>query len=116
MIHPCLSCGACCARFRIAFHWAEADPALGGVVPPEAVVRWDAHRVALRGTDRKQPHCEQLRGEVGREVNCAIYAQRPTPCRELTPSWENGRRNDQCDRARSAYGMAPLTPEIWTQA
>ncbi|RBD00840.1 YkgJ family cysteine cluster protein, partial [Xanthomonas oryzae pv. oryzae] len=29
MAHPCLTCGACCAYFRVSFHWSEADPALG---------------------------------------------------------------------------------------
>ena len=33
--HPCLTCGACCAFFRVSFHWSEADPALGGQVPFE---------------------------------------------------------------------------------
>ncbi|RBD09468.1 YkgJ family cysteine cluster protein, partial [Xanthomonas oryzae pv. oryzae] len=28
MAHPCLTCGACCAYFRVSFHWSEADPAL----------------------------------------------------------------------------------------
>ncbi|HOC10952.1 MAG TPA: YkgJ family cysteine cluster protein, partial [Thermomonas sp.] len=22
-MHPCLSCGACCAYFRVSFHWSE---------------------------------------------------------------------------------------------
>ncbi|RBC12798.1 YkgJ family cysteine cluster protein, partial [Xanthomonas oryzae pv. oryzae] len=21
MAHPCLTCGACCAYFRVSFHW-----------------------------------------------------------------------------------------------
>ena len=35
MSHPCLTCGACCAFFRVSFHWSEADPEMGGVVPIE---------------------------------------------------------------------------------
>lgn len=111
--HPCLSCGACCAAFRVAFHWSEADAGHGGVVPPEVVVRWDAHRVALRGTDRRAPHCSQLEGEVGVEVRCRIYDRRPSPCRDLHPAWEDGRPSEQCDRARARYGLAPLAPEHW---
>lgn len=113
MSHPCLSCGACCATYRVAFHWAEAEPALGGVVPPGSVRRWDAHRVALRGTDRRDPRCEQLRGKVGCAVHCAIYAQRPTPCREVDAAWENGVASPQCDRARLRHGLPPLRPEDW---
>jgi uncharacterized protein len=113
MSHPCLHCGACCAAFRVAFHWAEAEASLGGTVPPAAAVRWDAHRLALRGTDRREPHCEQLVGRVGETVHCAIYPQRPSPCRELRASWEDGTRSEQCDRARSRYGLPPLNPESW---
>lgn len=113
MSHPCLSCGACCAAFRVAFHWSEADAASGGAVPFEAVTRWDAHRVALRGTDRREPHCGQLQGRVGTSVSCAIYAQRPSPCRELQASWEAGAASEQCDRARQRHGLAPLTRESW---
>ena len=32
-MHPCLTCGACCAHFRVSFHWSEADPEQGGAVP-----------------------------------------------------------------------------------
>ncbi len=31
-INPCMTCGACCAYFRVSFYWAEADDA-GGLVP-----------------------------------------------------------------------------------
>ena len=31
-INPCMTCGACCAYFRVSFYWAEADDA-GGPVP-----------------------------------------------------------------------------------
>jgi hypothetical protein len=30
--NPCVSCGACCAHFRVSFYWAEADDAPGGIV------------------------------------------------------------------------------------
>ena len=113
MSHPCLSCGACCAAFRVAFHWSEADAGHGGSVPPEAVVPWDAHRVALRGTDRRDPHCQQLQGTVGSAVTCRIYAGRPSPCRELHAAWEDGSPSEQCDRARIRYGLTPLQPEHW---
>jgi Fe-S-cluster containining protein len=112
MSHPCLHCGACCAAFRVAFHWSEAT-AGHGAVPPDAVVRWDAHRVALLGTDRRQPHCAQLEGEVGATVSCRIYAQRPSPCRELRAAWEDGQPSEQCDRARARYGLPALTPATW---
>ena len=113
MVHPCLQCGACCATFRVAFHWTEADPAWGGQVPPDAVAPWDPHRVALRGTNRREPRCVQLVGDIGRQAHCGIYAQRPSVCREVQPSWEFGAISPQCDKARVAHGLPLLTPEDW---
>lgn len=114
MNHPCLRCGACCAYFRVAFHWSEAEAFLGGAVPPERTVKLDPHRLAMRGTDRRQPRCESLQGRVGEQVACAIYDARPSVCRELVPAWEQGRPSPQCDRARQAHGLRPLETADWT--
>jgi len=113
MSHPCLRCGACCAHFRVAFHWSEAEAFMGGTVPPELTERIDPHRVAMRGTQARQPHCVALQGTVGTAASCSIYAQRPSVCREVIPAWEFGAPSAQCDKARAAYGLAPLTPEDW---
>jgi uncharacterized protein len=113
MIHPCLHCGACCAHFRVAFHWSEADSDLGGVVPVELTEKIDAHRLAMRGTWAQRPQCAALEGEVGGNVRCSIYARRPSVCRAVEPSWENGRSSVQCDNARIAYGLKPLTSQDW---
>ena len=45
--HPCLTCGACCAFFRVSFHWSEADPALGGQVPFELTESLRTHAVVF---------------------------------------------------------------------
>lgn len=108
MSHPCLHCGACCAIFRVAFHWSETDAFPGGSVPQELTTAVDPHRVAMRGTEGCSPHCAALRGNVGESVSCAIYDRRPSPCRDLHPAGSNGEPSPQCDRARLAYGMAPL--------
>lgn len=47
-------------------------------------------------------------GEIGQSVSCAIYLDRPSPCREFDQSGENGVRNEACDRARARYGLPPL--------
>lgn len=109
-MHPCLSCGACCAYFKVAFYWAEADRFVGGTVPGELTEATDRHRVVMKGTAAKPVRCVALHGEIGVAAKCTIYANRPSPCRELEPSWESGKANDQCDRARAAHGLAPLTP------
>ena len=54
-----------------------------------------------------------LQGEVGVQASCGIYAQRPSVCREVLPSWEFGAPSAQCDKARAAHGLAPLTPQDW---
>lgn len=113
MEHPCLRCGACCACFRVAFHWLEADNFAGGVTPPELTERLDAHRLVMRGTRSCPTRCVALVGTIGEAASCGIYAQRPSPCRELLPAWENGEASAQCDRARAAHGLPPLTPADW---
>lgn len=114
--HPCLSCGACCAHYRVAFHWSETEPAPALQVPAELTASLDPHRLAMRGTLAAPVHCVALAGAVGRDAHCSIYARRPSPCRELQPAWEHGAPSPQCDRARLAHGLAPLTPAAWAPA
>ena len=113
MEHPCLRCGACCAYFRVAFHWAEAEPSLGGVVPAALTEKLDPHRLAMRGTNAAKPRCTALVGTVGQAAHCGIYAQRPSVCREVAPSWEFGAVSAQCDKARIAHALPLLTPQDW---
>lgn len=109
MRHPCLSCGACCAAYRVSLHWSEAEPSLGGGVPVALTEILDAHQRSMLGTWSKRPRCIALEGEVGGQTHCAIYDVRPAACRELRMSWQDGEPNPQCDRARVLHGMAPLT-------
>ena len=112
-LHPCQTCGACCASYRVAFHWSEAAPGVGGDTPPELTVPLDPHRVAMRGTLAEPIRCIALKGVPGSATACAIYATRPSPCRDLQASWEHGEPNTQCDRARERHGLAPLRPIDW---
>ena len=73
----------------------------------------DPQRVAMLGTDRVEPRCIALRGEIGAQVECAIYTKRPSPCRDLQASFENGSADDQCERARRRYGLTPLSLMDW---
>jgi Fe-S-cluster containining protein len=113
MSHPCLTCGACCATFRVGFHWSEADPVQGGTVPAQMVEVLDAHRVAMRGTWSKTPRCVALDAEIGVRARCSIHAIKPSVCREVPASWEFGAPSPQCDKARVEHGMPPLTPADW---
>ena len=107
--NPCLTCGACCAHFRVSFFWGECQSA-GGVVPDDQVVLITPHRVAMRGTDAKPARCIGLAGEVGKGVSCSLYEQRSSPCREFEASWVNGEHNLRCGTARQAHGLPPLMP------
>lgn len=111
---PCLSCGACCACYRVAFHWSEAETFLGGAVPAEMTVKLDPHRLAMRGTaGGREVRCAALSGSVGASVQCTIYAQRPSPCRDLQPDWQDGMPSEQCRKARARHGLPPLDPPHW---
>ncbi|HEY4583909.1 MAG TPA: YkgJ family cysteine cluster protein [Lysobacter sp.] len=115
MRHPCLACGACCAHFRVAFHWSETEPGLAGT-PPALTEPLDPHRLVMRGTyGGPAVRCVALTGVIGEAAACSIYAQRPSPCRDLVASWEDGRPSPQCDRARAAHGLAPLRPGDFPQ-
>jgi len=98
----CLACGACCASYRVSFHWSEADPASGGPVPAELVEPAGSLFLCMKGTSRKGGRCAALDGEIGRNVACSIYDRRPTACREF------GDEPERCDQARALHGLPPL--------
>ncbi|WAH56878.1 YkgJ family cysteine cluster protein [Pseudomonas silvicola] len=107
--NPCLSCGACCAFFRVSFYWGECASA-GGLVPDELTVQVNHSMVAMIGTDRKPARCTSLSGEIGCQVGCTMYEQRSSTCRDFEASWEYGAHNEACDRARAQHGLPPLEP------
>ena len=96
-LNPCVTCGACCAYFRVSFYWAEARALPDALI--EQVSPWLG---CMAGTNRPAPHCHCLHGEVGVTVECSIYAERPSPCRELTPG------DERCTRARARYGLPAI--------
>ena len=112
MIHPCQLCGACCASFRVAIYWSEADER---AIAPELTEKFDPLRVAMRVDDAERLRCIALDGVVGAQTACRIYAQRPSPCRDLKAAWEDGNPSPQCDRARARHGLPPLQPDDWAR-
>ena len=98
----CLSCGACCAAFRVDFHPAELAGgafAWEGGVPQTLTVKVTPKLLRMQGTDAASPRCIALEGTIAKAVCCTIYAQRPGPCREF----EAG--SAACARARLRYGL-----------
>ncbi|WP_459616993.1 YkgJ family cysteine cluster protein [Bordetella sp. 2513F-2] len=109
--NPCLSCGACCAHFRVSFYCGEIAGPDGGTVPGELVTQVGPLRACMRGTELGSGRCVALRGELGQPgIHCAIYAQRPTPCREFDVWEADGSVNPDCQRLRLALGLPALAP------
>jgi uncharacterized protein len=107
-INPCLSCGACCALFKVVFDQSETDGYQVGGVPAQYSVRIGQSLCAMRGTDTFNKRCAALEGSVTRRVSCAIYGQRPSCCRDFRAGWEKDIINPICNRARTAYGLQPF--------
>jgi hypothetical protein len=99
--HPCLSCGACCASFRVDFSVYESED-MGGGVPSGLAVEVTSSTRRLRGTDHSPPRCAALTGQVGVKAACGIYEWRPSPCREFAEG------SEACQRARARHGLAAL--------
>lgn len=103
--NPCVSCGACCAFYLVSFPNQEADNVSGGVVSFEMTGRTNNSRRFMKGTETTHPRCTALDGFIGTHVECRIYANRPSTCRNFCRSWEKGVGNFLCDRARAVYGL-----------
>ncbi len=103
--HPCLTCGACCASFRVDFACEEREDR-GGHVPAGLAVEVTDHTCRMRGTDHLPVRCAALTGQVGLRAACGIYEWRPSPCREF----EAG--SDACAGARRRHGLTPLEGKI----
>lgn len=110
--HPCLSCGACCAQFRVSFHWLESLPD-SFAVPIEYTYKLNEHRLAMRGVGQDLYRCAALLGNLGEHVGCSIYKNRPSPCREFLASYEAGVQEPRCDSAREKIGLQVLQERDW---
>jgi len=101
MSHPCLSCGACCAAFRVDFSVHESEEH-GGRVPAGLAEPVNDAVCRMRGTDYARPRCAALTGTVGVKAACGIYEWRPSPCREFAAG------SDACNRVRVRVGLPAL--------
>ena len=93
----CLTCGACCAFFRVSFYWAE-----GETMPDDAVEELTPVYSCMKGTNQKEVRCVMLSGEIGQYVSCNMYEQRSSSCKEVQAG------DDQCTKARLGHGLIPL--------
>lgn len=104
--NPCFKCGACCAYFRISFYQGELVGGLGGFVPLENTAKLNDHFAVMKGSECGG-RCNALVGEIGGNISCKIYKNRPTPCREF-PVFINGKINPQCNKARKAHNLKEI--------
>lgn len=104
----CLTCGACCASFRVSFYWSESDEAVVNYVPPDMTCHVAPLLCTMKETDQREPWCVALQGSVGVSVRCSIYDRRPSVCHEVVPSGQGAVANFWCDRARALWGLPPL--------
>ncbi|EBQ6223335.1 TPA_asm: YkgJ family cysteine cluster protein [Salmonella enterica] len=111
VLNPCMTCGACCAYFRVSFYWAEGDDA-SGRVPASLTEPVTPFLRCMASTNQKQPRCKALIGTPGENVSCAIYENRPSTCREFSISGEGGEVNEACNRARARYELPPLYKDM----
>ena len=110
-VNPCMTCGACCAYFRVSFYWAEASDG-GGTVPVHLTEPLTPFLRCMSGTNQKPCRCAALQGEPGVSTRCSIYADRPSPCRTFAMSGVDGQVNEACNRARARYGLPPLYKDM----
>jgi uncharacterized protein len=106
-VNACLSCGACCASFRVDFA-ADELSSRGGCVPDGLADAVTGEVWRLRGTDHAEPRCAAFIGQVGQAARCAIHEWRPSPCREFGLRAPLGIGDEACDRARARHGLPPL--------
>lgn len=102
----CLSCGACCASFRVSFYWGEADDVPGGIVPAQLTEPVSPHLRCMKGTATKPVRCAALEGEVGKSVSCTIYSMRPSTCREFDVFEADGSPNERCTALRAQLAQS----------
>ncbi len=104
---PCLSCGACCAHFRVSFYWGECQSA-GGTVPDDLTLQVTSHHACMKGTEKNPARCVALVGVPGERVSCSIYENRSSTCRGFDIYNEDGSVNEGCSKARQLIGLPPV--------
>lgn len=104
--YECRSCGACCCnppenRAEGFTEYIAVDARAPLLKKPALLRRLVVYSEAGEPHMRLDPdgRCLALRGRVGAQVTCTIYADRPTVCRSV----ESG--SPLCRRYRQARGL-----------
>jgi Fe-S-cluster containining protein len=83
----------------VSFYWAEAEER---DLPASLTEQINSFYACMAGTNGPAPRCVCLHGKVGQHTACGVYAQRPSPCREVQPG------EDKCNRARAKHGLPAI--------
>jgi uncharacterized protein len=100
--NPCFGCGVCCRHYRVSFYHGELDTQPGGQVPADMAVQITPFRACMKGSETGGGRCIALQDDN----RCAIYAQRPSVCREFPAYMQDGSMNPECLRLRALHGIA----------
>ena len=105
--YDCQACGACCVnmpanRAQGVTYWVELSPS------DRLLTRRDLLRKHVTYDRQGVPHlrmapdgrCLALHGDLGDDVTCSIYRDRPSPCRRVQAG------DETCLRSRAAHGIA----------
>lgn len=103
----CADCGACCRHFRVSFYQGELDSFPGGYVPAEMTSEVTPFMVCMQGTETGG-RCVALQPNN----RCAIYENRPSPCREFPAYLEDGSLNPKCVQLRAKFGIGMPEPPL----
>jgi Fe-S-cluster containining protein len=108
--NPCKTCGVCCTHFRISFYQGELK-SNNGFVPDELVSPITPFLVAMKGTEQGG-RCISLNGDIGVNISCNIYHNRPSSCR-MFPVWlDDGTVNPKCQELREKNNLKPLKSNL----
>ncbi len=103
----CRRCGACCVNLPEnrdeAFPWwveiEDGDAILRRADLVKKLVVRDGEGVPHLRMAPADGRCLALKGALGREVACAVYSLRPSPCRRVQAG------DELCARYRRAHGI-----------
>ena len=104
---PCSNCGACCTHYRVSFPMGEIEGQGSNInVPADYVLKLNDFRAVMKGTDQSDKRCIALKGVCGQAgVQCSIYQNRPSVCREYAVWDEQGKANPRCNELRAKIGL-----------
>jgi Fe-S-cluster containining protein len=111
-MHPCRTCGACCAMWAVQFHNDHLQPR-GPTPRNKTVPAKTKNHSCMIGTNQDEPRCIALEGVIGDRVRCSIYPDRPPVCHDVIASYEHGHRDRSCDDARARHGLPRITVRDW---